>query len=366
MVGTFLSIRFVHLAQGAICLASGARAYRRPRLAGLLLGLSVAETAWLAKRSIEQDRLGTEVAVVDTVFGGLGLAAMSAATQPRDRTGSLNWMLPYSVGSTLLGGAGMPRSAGLSAATGLALLYAGSVRIGVDPGDYRSATALANSLSYWGFYVVADRAVSLVRRISKELDDSKQREIDDAARFSRQEERARQHRLLHDSALQTLEAVAAGWVGDDGVIRNRARTDAARLRAALSGADDAVLGDLEAQLEELVAEFAGLGLSVELVQDIEAEPGAEIRSAILDATREALMNVAKHSRVSKAVVRLVVGDSGLEVTVRDQGIGFDPAFTRPGFGLSHSVMARLEDVGGRAELWSAPGRGTRITLRVPM
>jgi signal transduction histidine kinase len=65
------------------------------------------------------------------------------------------------------------------------------------------------------------------------------------------------------------------------------------------------------------------------------------------------------------VVRAVSRPDGVEVTVRDHGRGFGPGAERAGFGVDRSIVARMREVGGRAELWSAPGRGTRVTLWAP-
>ena len=62
-----------------------------------------------------------------------------------------------------------------------------------------------------------------------------------------------------------------------------------------------------------------------------------------------------------ATVDLSVRNLAVQIEVRDQGRGFVPAITE-GRGLSHSVVGRLEDVGGHAEIISAPGAGTRVRL----
>jgi signal transduction histidine kinase len=83
------------------------------------------------------------------------------------------------------------------------------------------------------------------------------------------------------------------------------------------------------------------------------------------ATQEALANVAKHAGVQQAVVRVASTDNGVEVTVRDHGRGFDLERPAGGFGIAQSIIGRMRDVGGRATVWSAPGRGARVTLWGP-
>jgi signal transduction histidine kinase len=89
------------------------------------------------------------------------------------------------------------------------------------------------------------------------------------------------------------------------------------------------------------------------------------------AVRELLFNVVKHSAVREARVEISGLDSQIRVIVADSGIGFDPSrlpATRGvggGFGLL-SVRERLDILGGRMEIESAPGRGSRFTLLAPI
>jgi signal transduction histidine kinase len=88
--------------------------------------------------------------------------------------------------------------------------------------------------------------------------------------------------------------------------------------------------------------------------------------ALTRATRQCLANVARHAGVDAA--ELVVYGSPGEVTIMvvDDGRGFVvDATPRDRLGLRHSVIERIEAVGGRAQLFSAPGRGTSVLLTVP-
>jgi signal transduction histidine kinase len=60
-------------------------------------------------------------------------------------------------------------------------------------------------------------------------------------------------------------------------------------------------------------------------------------------------------------VRAVSRPDGVEVTVRDHGRGFDLTAEHQGCGVEQSITTRMQEAGGRAELWSVPGRGTRVT-----
>ena len=87
--------------------------------------------------------------------------------------------------------------------------------------------------------------------------------------------------------------------------------------------------------------------------------------------RELLFNVVKHARTDRVVVTArEIDDDGapqLAIEVRDDGCGFEPnelAASGTGFGLAH-VRGRLELFGGRLELESKPGAGTRATVYLP-
>lgn len=91
----------------------------------------------------------------------------------------------------------------------------------------------------------------------------------------------------------------------------------------------------------------------------------DLRVLLTELVRELLFNVVKHAETSEAAVRVGERDGTVTVTVEDAGVGFDPeGLSKRGFGL-YSVRGRLELVGGRMEMDSAEGAGTRITIEVP-
>lgn len=86
--------------------------------------------------------------------------------------------------------------------------------------------------------------------------------------------------------------------------------------------------------------------------------------------RELLQNVGKHARAKRVQVFLRNVDGRVQVTVEDDGIGFDPSKIRPteregGFGL-HSIRERLRYVGGECAIESALYQGTRCTVNIPI
>ena len=88
--------------------------------------------------------------------------------------------------------------------------------------------------------------------------------------------------------------------------------------------------------------------------------------AILAATREAMVNAARHGGGS-ASVYAEIGDDVAEVFVRDRGPGFDTAAVPPDrHGLRESVVGRMERSGGSAALTSTVGAGTEVRLRIAL
>lgn len=113
------------------------------------------------------------------------------------------------------------------------------------------------------------------------------------------------------------------------------------------------------------------GLSVHVSVDPACEPIEEdLREMLFHATRELLFNVVKHAGVKSARLEMTNGENQIQILVADEGIGFDPAVFHQeqqngssGYGL-FSIRERLEQLGGRLEIRTAPGQGTRASLIV--
>ena len=93
-----------------------------------------------------------------------------------------------------------------------------------------------------------------------------------------------------------------------------------------------------------------------------------VETALYRVVQEALHNAVRHAHPAAIDVRLERACGALRLTVRDDGGGFDPATTRRrgarGLGLL-AMRERLDAVGGRLDIDSAPGRGTEIRISIP-
>jgi signal transduction histidine kinase/phage shock protein PspC (stress-responsive transcriptional regulator) len=182
----------------------------------------------------------------------------------------------------------------------------------------------------------------------------------------RSEERAAVAAHLHDSVLQTL-ALIQRHAEDPQSVSRLARGQERELRAWLYDPEAVREGGtwaglVAAMVTEVEADHA---LTVDPVVVGDA-PVDDALAALGAATREALVNAAKHSGATTADLYTEVTPQRVSVFVRDRGKGFDPA-TVPDDrrGLRDSVTGRLTRLGGTAEVRSAPGEGTEVELALP-
>jgi signal transduction histidine kinase len=116
------------------------------------------------------------------------------------------------------------------------------------------------------------------------------------------------------------------------------------------------------------------GQQNEVRVDLALEPvdGVSIKTeAVLFRTfQEAMHNVAKHAKATSVRVALQRADDGTDLAVEDDGVGFDPTevgdrVTSAGSLGLRQMRERIEGRGGRLDVDSRPGRGTRVRARVP-
>jgi len=91
-----------------------------------------------------------------------------------------------------------------------------------------------------------------------------------------------------------------------------------------------------------------------------------IEDHLFRIVQEALSNVLRHSKASKIELKLHKPDESIRLAIRDNGVGFDPESKKhTSFGLD-SMRERVNEIGGSFHLITAPGKGTRIEIRVPI
>jgi len=181
----------------------------------------------------------------------------------------------------------------------------------------------------------------------------------------RTQERADVAAHLHDSVLQTLALIQKSS-HDPATVARLARAQERDLRSWLyageSTDESSVAGALRAAAAE-IEDSHGISVDVVAVGDCDLD---EALRPIVQATREAVTNAAKHAGTGRVDVYAEVSSDAVDVFVRDRGAGFvidDVPDDR--YGVRRSILDRMQRHGGRAEVRSAPGEGTEVRLHLP-
>ncbi|UJP39715.1 ATP-binding protein [Cellulomonas palmilytica] len=193
---------------------------------------------------------------------------------------------------------------------------------------------------------------------------------DERAARARESERADIAAHLHDSVLQTLALIRAR-ADDPAEVARMARAQERELREWLYDDRPAPGTSLAAALRDVVAEVedsrsgpGGEPVAVDTVVVGDRVPD-EATAALLQATREALVNAVVHGRPPVSLY-LEVGAAEVEVFVKDRGDGFDLDAVSPDrFGVRESILGRVRRRGGTATVTSRPGQGTEVHLAMP-
>jgi signal transduction histidine kinase len=183
----------------------------------------------------------------------------------------------------------------------------------------------------------------------------------------RSQEREEMAARIHDSVLQTL-ALIQRRADDPQKVVWLARMQEREIRSWLfegrGPADpDLTLAAGVRQIQEDVEPRYGVPVEAVTVGDCALD---ENLNALLAAAREATVNAAKWSGASAISLFAEVEPGAVSIVVRDRGKGFDPsAVPEDRKGLAESVRGRMARHGGTADVVSAEGEGTKVTLKMP-
>lgn len=234
--------------------------------------------------------------------------------------------------------------------------WIGAVLNGFDDWSLRHTISLvATSLFYGAAGAVFGWQAQLLR--SAEADIAERRARDDVAR------------VLHDTVLQTLALVEHRTADSDPELATAARDADRELRRFLFGSSSRATDSLEQRVRSAIerAERHHGGSTTAIVSVSVLDDGCrasdEVQDAVAAATGEAVANALEHAGASHITVFVEVTDDGsLFASVRDDGHGFDPTTPTGRQGVTGSIVDRMRDAGGRAEIASTPGRGTEVQL----
>jgi len=138
------------------------------------------------------------------------------------------------------------------------------------------------------------------------------------------------------------------------------------VRAYVHGLRDADRSvELRPAFESLVEEFPMDRTELRLGVRGDARLPAAMAANLLHVAREALANSLRHSGAARVAVGVDAGEGVVRLTVRDDGAGFDPDAPSPGMGI-RDMRDRARWCGSELRVESAPGRGTTVSMTVPM
>ena len=357
MVQGLAALRWAAWVWLAVVLVVTRRQLAHPALANGLALLALAVTAAFTVVFRRDPRLllswravVIEVAVGTALVFGDGLAAeRGQAFATRQSLGSV-WPL----GGILSAGLVLGPVWGAAAGATVGLARVGSVlanHTAISSGG--RVLSLINTVVFYALGgVVAGYLAHLLRRAEREVFEVRARE--EVAR------------TLHDGVLQTLAVVERR--SDDPALARLARDQERELREYLFGVhtragDDGLGSALRAAAGRYEQRYGGR-VDVAVAADVPAL-AAERVEALSAAVGEALTNAGKHGHAARVVVFAEPADEGgVFCSVTDDGDGFDLERVPEGVGLSRSIRARVQEIGGRAEVRSQPGRGTEVCLWV--
>jgi signal transduction histidine kinase len=181
----------------------------------------------------------------------------------------------------------------------------------------------------------------------------------------REQERAEVAAMVHDQVLHTL-ALIQRKSNDSASVLRLARGQERSLRNWLYKPTGSATERFAAALEEAAAEVEdtyGIEVETVIVGDC---PTDEQVNALVAAAREALVNAARHAKVSSVSLYAEAEEDKVSVFVRDRGPGFELSTVEDDrHGVRGSIIGRMRRHGGHAEIRTAPGEGTEVELTMP-
>lgn len=247
---------------------------------------------------------------------------------------------------------------------------------------------------------VIDRTIELVatnRELEEQIEERRReqvqlessygllRELASRLQAVREEERARIARELHDELGQALTAfrydlssLANHMPKANANLRTQTKAMLDRIDATIqlvrriaTELRPGMLDDLglAAAIEWQAQEFSqrtGIRLDIKL-PEMEVNPDRERATAIFRVFQETLTNITRHSKATHVQVQLDTVDDSMRLQVRDNGVGFEQAKVQAKRSLGLlGMQERAEILGGRFQVESAVGKGTTVTMIVPL
>jgi signal transduction histidine kinase len=375
----WLRVAFAALALLVIEFANPSRVARFPILSLISLGLFFVYSLVLLYLARKNKLISKKIALVTTIFDVIGIALIVFSTGGTRTpfffyysfpvlTASVRWGIKGSIPVAVAG-------VGLYALIRVTLAAEAMAEpIGIDIIIVRSLYLILLGCVFGYLSEFEKKQNQRLLALSKI-----------GAEMATREERRRIASELHDGILQSLATLllrletirkrlpeAQKEINDDlRSIEDFTRSSMNEIRQFLSGKsiDAFAHGTLIERLRD-DAKFVRDGLGVRVI--VESEPEElqltrEMEREIYYVLKEAVTNVAKHSHASKVAIQIKRNGAKLSGSLTDDGVGFDSSALKgnAGFGLN-GMANRIEKIGGKLAIESAPGLGTKISFAVPL
>jgi len=224
----------------------------------------------------------------------------------------------------------------------------------------------------------SDQQRAVAERAEREMRELSQRVV-----AAQEEERKSLSRELHDHVAQVLTALRMEL---GRIERSRSPADT-RVGVAVSeckkqvdqlfrtvrdlslGLRPSMLDDfgLRAALEWLVRDAVrrfNVDIDLEITGEVDQLPD-RIQTCVYRSVQEAVTNCVRHAKARRITVRVVRAAESLDVSITDDGVGFDTLQRRTGLGL-HGIEERAKELNGRVTLTSRADHGTGLAMHVPL
>jgi signal transduction histidine kinase len=317
--------------------------------------------------------------VVLLLIGGMSLYCFGLIVLTQHPALSASSAVPLSflkVALILAGGSGSTaRSSILWCTAGFAVAEAAAIAAAAQTGALirPDSASILVEVGLVLMFVTIGRTASRFLRARPQLDRAA---IDEEVSAMRYRIEVKAAALMHDTVLGHLAAVAGAAHGE---LRPELRRQIERDLEVLLGEE--WLSDPSPELDSqtrsewrqsgllaAVQQARELSLSIEVTGDLGAvgRLSPERDAAVGLAVKQCLVNVARHAEVGHAEVVVIGAEDEVSIMVIDAGRGFSEALVASDrLGLRQSVHSRIEAVGGGVRIWSTPGRGTSVMIRVP-
>lgn len=362
--------------------------WQRAWLAYLSLAIVTAWTAWLSLRRGEQDRewvLWADLALSSCLVLASAFVVPKGTVLSPDR---LFFATAYPVSTTLMWGAFRRVRGGLFAAIVLSAALALTRPLNGIP--YRHVAQVVSLANGWAYFFMAGCALGAIRRSLDRAASAVQAAVDRV--LHEQQLAAREHARAAQLTvrLDMRDELHAGVVQDLGLLLRRLRSQIdlhpgddvlpgleRALNHAISRLRDVItrerpdlpagMASLENWLIDTKHRIPELDTSISLGASVQLPTGSarELSAAV----EEALRNIEQHAKANVAWIFADADDDVLQLRVVDRGCGFSYDPDRPavaGHPGIEGMRRRVEGIGGKMGILSAPGMGTTVEFQLPL